>query len=148
MSLFNIGEGYEPVHLLNNYPWKELGTATVVDIGGSHGEVSIALAQRFPSLHCIVQDRPEVIAHERATVSPELADRVTFMAHDFFTEQPVKDADVYLLRWILHDWSDKYAVEILRALIPALKNGSKVLINEFVVPEPGTVPPYVERTTR
>ena len=43
------------------------------------------------------------------------------MEHDFFfLEQPVKSADVYLIRWILHDWPNTYAFKILRALVPAL----------------------------
>lgn len=58
------------------------------------------------------------------------------MAHDFFTEQPVKGADVFLLRCILHDWSDKYAIKILRALVPALKPDVRIIVNEAVVPEP------------
>ena len=148
MSLFTTGKGYEPEQLINNYPWNELGTATVVDVGGSQGEISIAIAQSFPLLSCIVQDRPEVIADKEATVPMELRNRVTFMAHDFFTQQPVKNADVYLLRWILHDWPDKYAIQILKALVPALKPGGKVLVNEFLVPEPGMVSPYVERGIR
>ena len=56
------------------------------------------------------------------------------MEHDFFEEQPVKGADVYLLRWVLHDWSDSYAVRILRALIPALNKGARVILNETVLP--------------
>jgi hypothetical protein len=59
--------------------------------------------------------------------------RVSFMSHDFFTPQTVV-ADVYLLRWILHNWSDKYCVRILRALIPALKPGARVIVNEDVRP--------------
>jgi hypothetical protein len=55
------------------------------------------------------------------------------MAHDFFTPQTVV-ADVYLLRWILHNWSDKYCMRILRALIPALKPGARVVVNEDVRP--------------
>ena len=148
MSLFASGEGFEPEHLVNNYNWSELETAIVVDVGGSHGEFSIAIAQRFPSISCIVQDRPEVIAQKQGTVPSEVADRVTFMAHDFFTEQVVKGADVYILRWILHDWSDKYAVQILKALTPALKDRAKVLLMEFLVPEPGMVSPFVERPIR
>ena len=148
MTLFTTGKGYEPEPLINNYPWNELGTATMVDVGGSHGETSIAIAQHFPLLSCIVQDRPEVIAEKEATVPVELESRVTFIAHDFFTPQPVRNADVYLLRWILHDWPDKYAIQILKALVPALKPGAKVLVNEFLVPEPGMVSQYVERGIR
>ena len=119
-----------------------------MDVGGSHGAVSVAIARKFPSLRCIVQDRLEVVQAGREMLDTGLQDRVTFMEHDFFTEQPVKDADVYYLRWILHDWSDGYAVWILRALTPALKEKARIVISEIVLPEPGGVPVYQERAYR
>lgn len=148
MRFFNTGPDMEPVHLLDNYPWESLGNGTIVDVGGSHGDVSIAIAQRFSSVHCIVQDRPEVIVEGRNRIPASLATRVSFMEHDFFSEQPVKDADVYYFRWIFHDWSDKYTVQILRSLIPALKAGAKIVVNEQVLPEPGAVSQYQERFIR
>jgi hypothetical protein len=44
---------------------------------------------------------------------------------------------VYLFRWIMHNHSDKYAAKILTSLIPALKRGSRILINDYCLPEPG-----------
>lgn len=61
------------------------------------------------------------------------------MEHDFLIEQRVKNADVYLFRWILHDWSDMYCIRILRNLIPALKAGLIIFINDNVLPESGTL---------
>ena len=134
--------------MVNSYPWNGLEHATVVDVGGSHGAMSYALAERLPHLTCVVQDLPEVAAKASKSVPPELAHRVSFMPHDFFTQQPVVGADMYLFRWVMHDWSDKYAINILRALIPALKYGARVVINEFVLPEPGTMSPFQERFYR
>ena len=70
------------------------------------------------------------------------------MPYDFFTEQPVKDADVYLFRWIFHNWSDGYCINILRNLIPALKNGAMVVINDHCLPEPGTMGQWQEEKLR
>ncbi|KAI0202634.1 S-adenosyl-L-methionine-dependent methyltransferase [Astrocystis sublimbata] len=95
-----------------------------LDVGGSHGEVAIALAQAFPSQKFVVQDINEPTILEADSRKPaDVADRVCSMTHDFFTEQPIRGADVYLYRACLHNWSDQYAVRILRALIPALKVG-------------------------
>jgi hypothetical protein len=148
MSWFSTGPGFEPLHILDNYPWEALGEATVVDIGGSHGSISIALAQRFPSIRCIVQDRPEVIAKGKMAVPQNVSSRVSFMAHDFFTEQPITGAEVYYFRWILHDWSDKYAIRILRALIPALKPEARIVVSEYILPDPGVLSPYQDRVFR
>jgi chemotaxis methyl-accepting protein methylase len=89
-----------------------------------------------------------VVEEGKALVPKDMADRVTFMEHDFFTEQPVKGADVYFLRWILHNWSDKYCIEILRNLAPALKKGARVVVNEFCVPPPGILTPFQEKPLR
>ena len=148
MSWFNTGPGLEPIHVLDNYPWESIGAGTVVDVGGGYGSFSIALAQRFSSIRCIVQDRSEVVREARTKLPSDLAERISFMEHDFFTEQPVKDADLFFLRWILHDWSDMHAIRILQSLIPTLKPGTKVLVNEYVIPAPGTVPPYREKLLR
>lgn len=147
MSLLSLDDGYSPRHLVDNYPWASIGKGTVVDVGGSHGSFSLAIAQAFP-LTCIVQDKPEVLADLTTAVPTDLKDRLKFMAHDFFAEQPVHDADVYLFRWIFHDWSDKYSVRILKALIPALKKGARIVIHEYILPEPGAIPLLQERQLR
>ena len=52
------------------------------------------------------------------------------MGHDFFNPQPVKHADVYLFRWILHNWADPYAVKLLRNIVAVMKPGSKIVAQE------------------
>ncbi|KAL8836049.1 MAG: hypothetical protein Q9170_003062 [Blastenia crenularia] len=148
MTYTSTGPGREPHHILKSYDWASLGSSTVVDVGGSHGSLSFALARTFPSLRFVVQDRPQVIAIVQENVPLELHDRVSFMAHDFFTEQPVKDADVFILKFILHDWSDKYAAMILQALVPALRDGTKVVVLEQILPVTGEMEVYQERACR
>ena len=110
----------------------------LVDVGGSHGFVSIAMLHRFPKLRCIVQDLPEVIFEAR--VPQGLEDRLTFESHHLFEKQPVRGVDVCFLRSVLHDWSDEHAIQIIRNLIPSLTKGSRVIINDICLPEPGTMP--------
>ena len=117
-------------------------------MGGNQGYVSFAIAEAFPSLTLIVQDTagmrtPEAIG----TVPPELASRVSLTTHDFFTPQTVV-ADVYFFRWIFHGFSEKYCIKILRALIPALKKGARVVINDGTLPEPLTAGWLEERSMR
>ena len=148
MSMISNGDGFQPSHLVNAYPWEKAEIKVLVDVGGSQGMSSIALTQAYPSIHCIVQDFSEVVSEGQLALSPELSNRIEFMAHNFFQEQPVKGADAYFFRWIFHDWSDKYCLKILRNLIPALKNGARVIINEFVIPEPGKTSAYQEWLAR
>ncbi len=139
MASLTGGEGYELSYLLDNYDWQEIDkvSGTVVDIGGSHGFVSVALAERYPNIKFVVQDLPRTIS-TAPTLSPDISSRITFQAHDFQTPQPVHGADVYLFRWILHNQADKYAISMLKQLIPALKKGAKVVVNDHCLPEPGT----------
>ncbi|KAI1385143.1 putative O-methyltransferase [Hypoxylon trugodes] len=142
MSFFISGPKFSPNHLTDNYPWATLNS--VVDVGGSHGDMAFALARKYPNLHITVQDLPTVVA----SAKKENGLNVQFMGHDFFEEQPIKNADVYLYRWVLHDWPDKYCVKILRALIPALKHGARVIVMEAVLPPFGVIPNDMERNLR
>ncbi|PZD24298.1 sterigmatocystin 8-O-methyltransferase precursor [Pyrenophora tritici-repentis] len=148
MSFLQTFPGLEPSYAIKAYDWASLGKATVVDVGGSHGLVSIALAKEFPDLQFVVQDLPKVIEDAKTKSPPELSHRVTFQAHDFFEEQPVKNADIYYFRWILHDWSNKYCVKILQALIPALKPGARLLFSERCLEAPCTLPLRAEKWNR
>lgn len=139
--------GYSPQYLVENFPWGSEVT-TIVDVGGGVGHIAHALLTHNPSVYCIVQDRPEIVAQGENTIPEEVQQRLSFQAHDFFDDQPVHGADIYLLRHILHDWSNKYAGKILQALIPALKPGAKVVLNDRVVPGLGEVHYLVEREAR
>lgn len=54
--------------------------------------------------------------------------------HDFFTPQPIKNAAVFLLRVVLHDWPDAFAERILLRLREAAAPATKLLIADFVLP--------------
>ncbi|KAI1367594.1 S-adenosyl-L-methionine-dependent methyltransferase [Xylaria arbuscula] len=127
---FFSGSTLATEELLSNYPWAE--KATMVDVGGSHGSVAISIAERFPNMTCVVQDLPDTAAEGSSQLPDYLKDRITFMAHDFFTPQTVT-ADVYYFRSIFHNWSDKYCIQILRNLVPALKPGARIIIHERIL---------------
>ena len=148
MKYFQSIPGLESKHFIEAFDFSTLPNGLFIDIGGSHGAVSIEVAQRHPGVRCIVQDLPLAVAAGSRDLPPELKERVSFMAHDYFVDQPVMNADVYYFRWIFHDWSDAYCVKILQKLIPALKPEARVVINEVCIPEYGQVPLYMERQIR
>ncbi|KAI0379464.1 S-adenosyl-L-methionine-dependent methyltransferase [Hypomontagnella monticulosa] len=130
-------------YLVDAWSWGDLPDgAMVVDVGGSHGEAAIALARAYPSLNLVVQDIDGPTIRDADARKPaDVGERVHYMTHDFFTEQPIRGADVYLYRACFHNWSDKYGVRMLRALIPALKPGARVVLNDVVVPSQEHMPP-------
>ena len=100
------------------YPFDQLPQgAKVVDVGGGRGQVSIRIAEKVPHVSFVVQDQASVVQSVQAEGGlDELGDRVMFQAHNFFTEQPVRGADAYLFRFILHDHPDRYAFRCCRLL--------------------------------
>ncbi|PLB55898.1 putative O-methyltransferase [Aspergillus steynii IBT 23096] len=113
------------------YDWGSV--QSLVDIGGSEGHVATVIANSFPDITITVQDRPEIIARARSRSSQH--PRVSFVEHDFFTLQPLT-ADAYFLRLILHDWNDADSAQIVRQIIPAMREGTRLLIMDAVLPEP------------
>jgi hypothetical protein len=89
------------------------------------------LARQFPNLNIIVQDLPEVAPVFESSFPTDLRSRVSFKTHNMFDPQPVS-ADIYMLKWILHDWPHTESVAILRALVPALKPGARVVFIDYV----------------
>ncbi|KAI0153304.1 S-adenosyl-L-methionine-dependent methyltransferase [Xylariaceae sp. FL1272] len=145
MRFFTERPGLEPYHVADNYDWGALPeNSVIVDVGGSHGLICIELARRFPKISFVVQDLDEPVIRDAEAQCPnDVKNRVKYMVYDFLSRQPIHNADVYFLRAVLHNWSDTYAIKILRNLIPALKIGAKIIINDTVVPEPDQVPPMM-----
>lgn len=137
--------------LVEKFPWSTLPKdGLVIDLGGSQGHVSAFIAEAIPTLQFVVQDLPEVISDTDSTyrIPDSLNRRVTLMSHSFFTSQPVKDIDAVLIRYIFHNWSDEYCVRILRNLIPGLKPGAKIVVQDHLMPEPKTLSLTKEKDVR
>lgn len=103
------------LQIVDHYDWALLGEVHVVDVGGAQGHISAKLARRYDNLNIIVQDMEKVI--DGARVPQDLIGRLRFSAHDLFAPQPVP-GDVFIFRWILHNWADAYCVKILRVGVP------------------------------
>ena len=70
-----------------------------------------------------------------------LAERSKALSGDFFTYVP--EADIYLLKHILHDWNDAEAVRILKGCREAMRPGGRVIVIERLfgeIAEPGLAP--------
>ncbi|RKT55787.1 methyltransferase [Saccharothrix australiensis] len=108
----------------------------VVDLGGGHGGLLLAVLRDHPDARGVLFDREHVLAGHRLG---ELgADhRWDLVAGDFFTEAP--PGDVFLIKRILHDWDDEQCARILRHCRRAVSEGGRVLVVDAVVP-PGNEP--------
>jgi SAM-dependent methyltransferase len=109
-------------------------TRTLVDVGGGIGGVLLPLLQQHEHLHGTLFDLPHVADDARRAVDAAgLGARCTVEGGSFFEEVP-RGADVYLLSNVLHDWNDDDAAKILRNCRVAVRDDSRILVLESLVP--------------
>lgn len=136
--------GMEPPYTVEHLGWGEKQLAgspwcpkVVVDVGGGTGTLCRSMLERYPGIEkAIVEDLPEVIAQAAPDGFNDMGDRLEYHGYNFFTEQTIKDADVYIWRCVFHDWPDSYAAKILRNQIPALKPGARMVFLERCLEPP------------
>ncbi len=108
------------------------GAHFVVDVGGADGAFIAALLQHNPALTGAVLDLAQVIPGViEAAAAHGLQSRMTGIVGDFFDEVPA--ADVYLLKFVLHDWDDESCVRILSNIRAAMKPGARLFIVEMAI---------------
>ena len=104
----------------------------VVDVGGADGAFLAELMQLHPRLTGTVLDLPQVMPGVVEEVRRRgLEERMTGTEGDFFAYVPA--ADLYLLKFILHDWDDESCRKILRNIRRAMQPGARVVIVEMIV---------------
>ncbi|KAI0023074.1 O-methyltransferase [Xylariomycetidae sp. FL0641] len=115
------------------------GDALLVDVGGGIGHDLRGFRAAHPEMagKLVLQDTPGTVAGVAPGPGPG-PPPFEVMGHDFFTPQPVKGANAYYMKMILHDWNDADCQRILSNIKPAMTPGfSKILVNEIVIPSKG-----------
>jgi hypothetical protein len=107
--------------LARAYPWPHAGV--ICDVGGGIGALLAAILERREDARA-----PEVLREAEGFLRARgVADRVERRAGDLFGELDAS-ADVYLLKWILHDWNDEACRGILRRVRATMPAGSSVVV--------------------
>jgi len=105
---------------------------TLVDAGGGNGALLVSILERRPNLRGILLESEAMIAAARPLIEQtNVRDRCELIAGDFF--QSVPRGDVVLLSWVLHDWDDEQARQILRTCRAA--GAPTLLIVEVLMPD-------------
>ena len=148
----------EDLIVTRGFEWASLPAGSlVVDVGGGVGNLTMALAKVHEHLRYVIQDRAAVAKEgeqlwkanmpgfiESGIV--QLQGRFCYLSvllrsqrnvftqgHDFFAEQPIRNADIFFLRFVVHNWSDKYATKILSNLRAAAQPTTKLVIFEAIM---------------
>jgi hypothetical protein len=102
--------------------------AHVTDVGGGYGAVLAELLRRHPSMRGSILDLPHARAGAELYLAGEgVADRAEFVDGSFFDPIPA-GADCLLLKYIIHDWNDAYAEQIIARVGDAVRAAAGTLI--------------------
>jgi hypothetical protein len=117
------------------------GVKKIADIAGGHGHILGGILKQNPDIEGVLFDLPPVLAGAGALLGGlGVADRVELREGDFFKAVDV-DADLYILKYIIHDWDDDECVTILSNIRRVIPEGGKIVLLEAVVPE-GNAPDF------
>jgi SAM-dependent methyltransferase len=101
----------------------------VIDIGGASGTLIAALLNRNPVLVGTIFERPHALPCAKVAIAERgLSFRCSAVEGDFFVAVP--DADIFLLKSIIHDWDDDQSLRILTNCARALRPKGRVILIE------------------
>jgi tRNA A58 N-methylase Trm61 len=107
--------------------------ATLCDVGGATGQLSIAIAKRHPRIRCTSFDLPAVEPIAKETIAAAgLSDRIATAHGDFFAD-PFPKADVIRMGMILHDWNLERKMSLIRSAHAALPSGGAFIVVESLI---------------
>jgi O-methyltransferase domain len=109
-------------------------------VGGGQGGFLAEVLARAPATEGILFDLPEVAAAPTTLAAAGLPNRWQSVAGDFFERVPA-GADGYMLKRILHDWSDQGCERILRSCRAAMGADARLLVVDAIVPSDNTPHP-------
>lgn len=123
---------YYAREIIAAYDFSRFGN--IVDIGGGNGALLFAVLKANAHLYGMIFDAAHVIPGAEALILESgLKDRCTAASGNFFEAIPA-GMDAYMLKYILHDWSDEDGIKILKNCSDAMRPKAKLLIFEAVIP--------------
>lgn len=125
--------------IVAGYPWPENGR--VCDVGGGVGALLAGILEARPGLRGVCVDASGVLEQADPYLRQAgMRERVELAVGDMF-ERVEADADVYLMRNILHDWDDERCVSLLSTVRAAMPHGSRLVVIE-TLQEPNRPDPF------
>jgi ubiquinone/menaquinone biosynthesis C-methylase UbiE len=124
--------GHETEAMLDAYDFSDI--KTLADVGGGNGSLLVAVLKRYPNMKGILYDLGHVVGRTRQVIQTlGLEKRCSVMEGNFFESVP-QGADAYLMRHVIHDWTDEQSVQILSNCRKVMPPHGRILLVEFSVP--------------
>ena len=109
--------------------------SNVIDIGGGEGLLLSSILYKHQNLRGILFDLAEGLKQApEITKRYGVTERVKIIPGNFF-EKGLPGADVYIMKNILHNWSDTECISILSNIRQSMPDKGKILIVEMIIPE-------------
>lgn len=120
-------------HLLGAFDFSR--TRHVVDVGGGSGALLAGILQAHLDMRGTLFDRQSGLQAAPAYLRAHgVAERCDVVDGSFFDSVP-SGGDVYILRLILHDWTNDQAGAILTVCRRAMSRGATLLVIDAAMPE-------------
>jgi O-methyltransferase domain/Dimerisation domain len=131
-SMSNLSAVEHPA-IVAAYPFSRF--AKIVDVGGGHGSLVSAILAANPKLEGVLYDNPTVVENARKAphVTKDVAARLEIIGGNFFESVPA-GGDAYIMKYIMHDWNDELAIELLGNCRKAMSRNSTLLVVDTVIP--------------
>ena len=119
---------------LDGYDFSNVNS--ICDVGGGQGHLLCSLLVKYPHIKGTVLELDSVIKNKDLLWAEKIGvkDRCNYVGGNMFSEVP--SADAYIMKMILHDWSDDECIKILSNIYNASPKNGTVLIAEHLVPGP------------
>jgi SAM-dependent methyltransferase len=112
------------------------GATAMLDVGGSHGYISVAMCRRHPRMNAVILDLPEAITHAAPILAKEgMGDRVVHRAGDAIRDD-LGDAawDLIYVSQLLHHFDEATNRDFARRVARALRPGGLFVVLEMIRP--------------
>ena len=136
MSSYSSIDTMLVLEALEHYDFSEI--SHLCDVGGGHGHTLCSLLVKYPHLKGTVLELPSVLENTGPLWADKMGvgGRCTYMPGNMFREVPL--AEAYIVKRVIHDWSDEECLQILSTIHRAAPQHGRVFIVERIVPGPDT----------
>jgi ubiquinone/menaquinone biosynthesis C-methylase UbiE len=105
----------------------------VIDVGGGHGEYSIALCKAYPNLSAVIFDSEQALVTGREAVeNAQMSERFSFSPGNFMKDDLPDEFDIALIFNIVHGLKPEQNIKLLGSVKSALNPGGQIMILEQV----------------
>jgi len=105
----------------------------IIDVGGGRGGLLVKILSRVADAHGVLFDQPQVLEGTTRLEQAELLNRCELAGGDFFASVP-SGGDCYIIKGVLHDFSDEQCASILSNCRKQVSSGGVVLVADRILP--------------